>query len=229
MIIAFRGTVTTPGLAQLQDLYADVSFFTSVATPGLNAILTDAAHFVATIHSEFKGALITLTGHSLGASVAQLIGQESRFSVETFNGAGGKALFSQVASDLAPVDDLGTSGMSIQYRLYGDQFSLGGTQFANTHTISAADPPGTTFYHFSDQLVDLVANASTFFEVHRIVTVIAQITANAPLMPSDAHEPNDVAAIQEILEALGFATSENPANNSGLLSRHNVDVVFGLL
>jgi hypothetical protein len=38
-----------------------------------------------------------------------------------------------------------------------------------------------------------------------------------------------VVAIQEILAALGFTTSESPANNSGLLVGRNVDMVFGLL
>ncbi|MGB7957215.1 MAG: hypothetical protein WCF77_00005, partial [Minisyncoccia bacterium] len=101
VIIAFRGTVTTADAAGLDDLLADESFLTSDASPALSAIVSDAAHFVATIHSEFKGATITLTGHSLGGAVAQLIGQEARLSVESYNAPGGEALYGQLSHALA--------------------------------------------------------------------------------------------------------------------------------
>ena len=145
VIVAIRGTVLTPGLASLEDIAADASFLTSQATPALDAIVSDAARFVATIQSEYKGATITVTGHSLGGAVAQLIGAESHLATESFNAPGGAAVFSQLAGELAPDKNLGSSDLSIQYRLYADQVSLTGWQFADTDTISVADPAGTTF------------------------------------------------------------------------------------
>jgi hypothetical protein len=228
VIVAIRGTVLTPGLASLEDVAADASFLTSQATPALDAIVSDAARFVATIHAEFKGATITLTGHSLGGSVAQLIGAEAHLATESFNAPGAAAVFGQLAGELAPDKNLGSSDLSIQYRLYADQISLAGWQFADTDTISVADPAGTTFDRLTNisPLLDLAVNASTYADLHAIATVIAEITANAPLMPSNAAEPNDVLPIEEALAALGLPEADATLSNSGSLLTKGVDAVF---
>ena len=229
VVIAFRGTVLTAGAANVEDVLADASFVTSIANPALAAMVSDAARFVAMIHSEYKGATITLTGHSLGGAEAQLVGAEAHLTTESFNAPGAAAVFSQLAPELAPVNGLGCSDLSIQYRIYGDQVSLAGCQFADTDTISVADPAGTTFDRLTSisPLLDLVVNASTYAKLHAIATVIAQITANAPLMPSNAAEPNDILPIEEALAALGLADTQASLSNSSSYYSQCVDAVFG--
>ena len=157
-----------------------------------------------------------------------MIGEESHLGVESFNAPGGEALESQLAGVLSPVANLGSSDLSLAYRLYADQVSLAGTQFANTDTISLADPKGTTFVRLTNisPLLDLAVNANTYLNLHAIVTVIQQITANAPLMPSNAQEPNDILPIEEALAELGFAAGEIPANNAGVIFGQSVDSIF---
>ncbi len=137
-------------------------------------------------------------------------------------------MFGQLAGELAPDKNLGSSDLSIQYRLYADQVSLTGWQFADTDTISVADPAGTTFDRLTSvsPLLDLAVNGSTYADLHAIATVIAQMKANAPLMPSDAQEPNDVLPIEEALAALGLAEADATLGNSGSLLSKGVDAIF---
>ena len=82
------------------------------------------------------GAVITLTGHSLGGALAQLVGEASDFAVAAFNAPGGQALYGQLSSELAPADGLGYGGTDINYIVDGDQVSFAGVPIGQQFTIN---------------------------------------------------------------------------------------------
>lgn len=89
IIIAHRGT--EPNLASgLQDIFTDVGMVTS----GFNAQAGDARRFTQRVFEQVQmetsiaGRNITVTGHSLGGTLAQITAHEFGLSGETFNAYG---------------------------------------------------------------------------------------------------------------------------------------------
>ena len=98
-------------------------------------------------------------------------------NTEVFNAPGAAQLYNQLSNELAPVIGLGSNGMNICYRLYGDQISLFGTSIGTTVTLQ--DPAGITLSTLNDPLQNTVANLGTFLNLHSINSVIMQLANNA--------------------------------------------------
>src|SRR5262249_54897075 len=97
VVIAFRGTVPSLGAETFKDLAADTSFGSSIASPNLRSQVSDAAEFVKDVYDLVQetdpSATIILTGHSLGAAIAQLVGKASGLNTEVFNAPGAAQLY----------------------------------------------------------------------------------------------------------------------------------------
>jgi Domain of unknown function (DUF4214)/Lipase (class 3) len=142
IVITFRGTQINDYKTLLNNIFVDASFALGNPTPQLVDYVKSAVSFVQSVYaiaqSQYPGASITLTGHSLGGALAQLIGEVSHLTTVAFNapGAGG-ALFQNLQSYLSPVQNLGAGGTDTNYRVSGDQFSLFGTPLGQTVTIKS--------------------------------------------------------------------------------------------
>ena len=144
IVLAIRGTETQKGLAILaKNALADESFRTGTVTADLSSFVSQAANLLATIRSDNPYAEITITGHSLGGAIAQLLGDASGYPTVVFNAPGAGALESQLSAELAPARSAGfdASGINQAYRLYGDQISHVGTPIGETVTILTRGSP----------------------------------------------------------------------------------------
>ena len=162
IIIAFRGT------KNLGNAVTDISFLNESNFPYFERYVQDAARFVAQVENaaalQYSDPLITLTGHSLGGALAQLVGEASGFAAAAFDAPGGAQLYSQLANQLAPVDNLGYnlgySGTNTNYRIAGDQVSLAGLPFGTNRTtgqtFTIESPFGTNLANTS--FLTVVAN-----------------------------------------------------------------------
>ena len=88
IVIAFRGTE----LDDSQDIDNDYKMWIEKKIPPQ---INEAKNFIKTIQADpkFKNKNITLTGHSLGGSLAQLIGAMYGYNTVTFNPYGTKKYF----------------------------------------------------------------------------------------------------------------------------------------
>jgi autotransporter-associated beta strand protein len=170
VVVAIRGTYAGDNVALLKNIAADVSFAGSVPSPLLVSEVADAATFVKNVETAYPQADITLTGHSLGGAVAQLVGEASGLDTYAFDAPGAQQLYSSLSGSLQ-VGSWGTSvtgQINTDYRLYGDQVSLMGTPIGNTVTI--VNPTQPTFLSLMD--LQYIGDA------HSISTLISQIQSN---------------------------------------------------
>lgn len=141
-VIAVRGTNLSNLNSATYNLLADASFLGANANPTLasnvETLATQLAQIATTIRATNPAAQITLTGHSLGGAVAQLVGQAAGIAVTSFDAPGSAALIGSLSNQLASVRGMSIPSPSSQitnYRLYGDQISLVGTQLGTTVTV----------------------------------------------------------------------------------------------
>ncbi len=147
----FSGTnlvFAVAGTDDIEDtLGADPTFFeiagvgVGAPTPTLRNYVSSAARMLATVAEEYPGVRITLTGHSLGGAIAQLLASKSTLRAVTFNSPGPSAALPYLSSELAVVPTftppLGGRDI-VNYRVYGDLVSTFGTQLSPPLTI---EPP----------------------------------------------------------------------------------------
>lgn len=135
IVIGFRGTL------EEKDVYSDTSWNPlRLPSPNLTQFVASAANLLRDVQNENPGKEITLTGHSLGGAVAQLLGAASGLNTETFNAPGTAELISNLRNALAPVD-VNPSSLSItNHRVYGDVVSKAGSEIGDV--VTHASPIG---------------------------------------------------------------------------------------
>ncbi|MBS0263180.1 MAG: hypothetical protein JSS02_14645, partial [Planctomycetes bacterium] len=175
IVVAIRGTDLNGERIAAKNLIDDSSFVTNTPTHFMAKDVAYAADFVKSLHETYPEATITLTGHSLGGAIAQLVGEASGLTTTTFNSPGTAALFNQLTTELSPVSGISSGGPQTNYRIYGDQVSLAGTQAGATVILPA--PPGTHFASNTGTLGDLLKNFDLYFHtLHSMDTVIGELS-----------------------------------------------------
>ena len=212
VIIAFRGTYFGNSLAAFKNVAADISFGGTTPTSYLISEVGDAVQFLDEVHGFEPNATITLTGHSLGGAVAQLVGEASGASTYAFNAPGAGQLYNSLMTDSSGLSNVATGlgpGTDVNYRIYGDQFSLFGTPTGTSVTL---EPGGTLFPNLGNPLEDVMAAAVTFYNLHLMPAVLSAITQNAPFddVADPSGEPNFAVPIETyILPILSILINSN--------------------
>jgi Lipase (class 3) len=216
IVVAFQGTVlpTTSVIQFLKGIAADASFTGSVPSSFLISEVQDAAAFVGSIQQQYgsnpngDNVQITLTGHSLGGAVAQLLGEAGGLPAYTFNAPGAGQLFNALSLGGA-FTALGArqdSNTNINYRVWGEQISLAGTPTGATVTLP--DPVSFTPI-LSNPVVDLMTNVSNYIgQIHALTTILSEISSDAGPMAFYSegassivlpNEPDDVQSLESLI------------------------------
>jgi T5SS/PEP-CTERM-associated repeat protein/uncharacterized repeat protein (TIGR03803 family) len=170
IVVAFRGT-------DLSNLYNAVfnavvdgaSWAAQDARDFLSSYVTLASLYLATIihDSANLGTQITLTGHSLGGAIAQILGDASWLRTEVFNAPGtGQWLNDpaiKTAETAVKVAGNGIRQANVDYRMHGDLFSDAGTPAGSTITIASP----------------YAATLGEWYNNHKLGTVVSQLKAHA--------------------------------------------------
>ncbi len=202
VVIAFRGTVLWKTWA------ANIASFSSgVPTTPFIKMVEDASKLLAHVVADHPGAQITLTGHSLGGAIAQIVGAASGYSTVAFNAPGAGILKNSplLTSALQPAisahntDPLG--GYNVDVRTPGDWVSMQGTSI-NVYTIDSVAPT------FPDESRFILDNHDIF------KTVIPELNGSIPSNGFKPGIPSEelfnlgrVGFIQGVLFATGIAES----------------------
>ena len=154
LVVAFKGTDS------LDDFVADASWATAAPNSFLQFFYNSAIAYVRSTVASHAGAAITLTGHSLGGAIAELVSAATSYSATVFNAPGARQYEPALG---IPAQRESLSNVT-NYRAAGDQVSLAGTQIGNLNTLPSPYP---------DTWVDALSN-------HRLTTVIGSL-ASTPI------------------------------------------------
>ena len=195
IVIAFRGT--NPNFfdsptSTLLNLIADYSFADTTPNSTLKNEVTDAANFLASIRSKFPYANITITGHSLGGALAQMIGNASGYTSVGFDAPGSRFFLPYLTQQLSAAKSAGDgqTSVSTNYRLAGDQISLFGLSMGTQITIKSPNPP----------------DWANWYNNHSMVTLDALLNGAYTIVPQDQPLPlSQIATEKAVYVGIGNA------------------------
>lgn len=190
IVISVRGTNPSDGL--IYNLLADGSFAPQggVANALLVSYSTYLADIVGQVHASFPSTSISLTGHSMGGSIVQLVGKATGIGVTSFDAPGAANTLTAIETKVPYLGALKNMHISTpssnitNYRLAGDMVSLIGKLPSGTNdsqlggTITVANPGAVNLH--SDKLVPIVASYSDVKVNHGITTLANQIQSLCP-------------------------------------------------
>jgi hypothetical protein len=185
VVLAIAGT----DWQDLSDLLADATWLSGAVFPSLQfqEHMYAAATMLKILNASYKDATITLTGHSLGGAVAQLVANASGSSAITFNAPGADATLLFFGTAIADKSGKVSTPPTVQeienYRMYGDLVSTAGKQVGAEITLT---PPIST---------SIIDNAPelTWLQMHGISTVIERLEAGAAVSQSYGPRLTDLA------------------------------------
>lgn len=184
IVIAFRGTEVGRGVGiAWSDLAADASFLSNIATASLSQQVEDAANYVREMQTAYPTADITLTGHSLGGAVAQLVGKAAGLATYAVDAPGAGQLYGSLTTALGSFPAPTATAPNTNYREYGDPVSQVGTPIGTTISLAR---PQTVIY--TTPGVDLkryaLENLGSFLTAHDAATAFQQINTFSTEPPS---------------------------------------------
>ena len=194
VVIAISGTNFGSTLVGIKNLLTDLGSISSgIPTTGLLGSIVAAYTVLAEAHAAYPKAHITLTGHSLGGAIAQLLGQTTNYDTVTFNAPGaGLLLSSPLLSNVLSKLGIGTListikntdpnslGQNDNYHAVGDGVSLMSPAIGSMYTIQAKNP----------LFPDNSNPVNAFFNNHVIATTIAQLKQEGTRIATGLQEPN---------------------------------------
>ncbi len=179
VVIAVRGTDLSHYDRATYDVLSDASFATGIPTLSFeNSVKQLAALLTAVANTVPPGTKITLTGHSLGGGIAQVVGNAAKIAVTTFNAPGAAEFTSAFRSLDGPLSTLNIQSPSTDitnYRLYGDQIS-----FAGRHLGAVTTVDNVLSY---TSIEDILSKSLDPLAYHGIAEVIGQLAKGATETP----------------------------------------------
>lgn len=167
VVIAFRGTDSGHIYNFAENLLSDASWLVGSPSTELITEVQDAASFLYQVRNQIgtatPNAAITLTGHSLGGAIAQLLGSASSYTTVAFNAPGAQQFFGPLSPQLSPARQAAANGddggamPDLNFRVAGDQVSLTGTSIGTQWTL-----PSPYTDNWLDWLNNHSANTVTF-------------------------------------------------------------------
>ncbi len=139
IVIAVRGTDLSDYNQKVYNLLADASFGNGIPNSIFSADVSQLANLLKSVAAANPDAQITLTGHSLGGALGQIVGDAANIAVTSFDAPGPAPMIPGLGSVLSSLISLNIATPSRQitnYRLYGDQISLVGAQVGSQITVS---------------------------------------------------------------------------------------------
>ena len=155
-------------------MLVDAVIGAGIASPLLNTYVTNAQQILQILAKANPNAHITLTGHSLGGALAQLLGEASGADTITFDAPGTAQFYGSYSSQLSTLPSLGTGARATNYRLWGDQVSVVGIQHGPVETVGDLGGPTSIF------------DANGIIESHSMADLAAAIEHNTPEQPGIA-------------------------------------------
>jgi T5SS/PEP-CTERM-associated repeat protein len=203
IVLAVRGTDLVSGeyASGFQNALTDIATWgTGTPSPEFQTMVAGTSNLLAQIIQDYPGLQITLTGHSLGGAVVQLVSQASGYNAEVFNAPGAGALYSQLTSQLAPAASLFSSdngtGLNVNFRTEGDGVSLVGTPMGTVQTLEA---PSVSSPFASTPLVGLLYS-------HLMGNVLLELNAPDLTTVSGIPSGDSGGAAAAVLEDVAFGT-----------------------
>jgi len=210
VVIAFRGTMLEPTLVAVNNVAADWGFASGRPTSQLHDYFGYAAQFTSTVQQNYPDANLSLTGHSLGGALAQLVGAVSGLTACGFNGPGGKGVLPTLSASLPPITWPKLPVVlnpTINYRIYGDVVSEVPTAFSTVVTIaspysvpSPKGDPNCDVYAF-------VGSLRYFLQDHDIHTIIWTLKNNYSQTPGFVG-PNFLSSVLSVVHAASEQNNE---------------------
>jgi len=135
-VVSVRGTDFDK--AATYNLLSNESFVNGNPNLTFAQSVGELANMVNNVHAMHPQAEVTITGHSLGGALSQLVGKAAGIRTVTFDAPGPAALFPNLGDRLSPVMNKVIPSLNASitnYRLYGDQISLVGSQIGSVRTV----------------------------------------------------------------------------------------------
>ena len=194
IVISVRGT-NFGGDGSLKNLLADTSFSPKGrANALLISYVSQLADLLKIVHNSNSNLSITLTGHSMGGAVAQIVGKNAGIEVTSFDAPGANGVLDEInrkvgqLAVLPRLNILTPSTNVTHFRMAGDMVSLVGMdetsgadgQVAGTVTVTVANPRSVSTSPGGYGIPVAVATWNDLINNHDMPTLADQIQALCP-------------------------------------------------